>query len=196
MRCLVIFCHPVKESFAAALKNRALQGLEEAGHELHLIDLYQEKFDPVLEADEWHQYEIKGVNEEPIADHIKWLRWAEMLVFIYPTWWYGQPAMLKGWLDRVLVPHVAFDIPSEEVPKAAPRLTHIRKMVVITTCGATWWFSKLIGEPGRKTLLRGIRVLCAKRCKNKYLALYKMDTVDAAKRQKYLDKIFLTLKEF
>jgi putative NADPH-quinone reductase len=196
MRCLVVFCHPVKESFGAALRDRALAALGEAGHDLHLIDLYADGFEPAMAAEEWRNYEMKGVNEEPVVEHVRWLRWAEMIVFVYPTWWYGLPAMLKGWLDRAFVPFVAFDIPTDDNPRAAPKLTHIKKIAVVTTCGATWWWSKLIGEPGRKTILRGIRVLCARRCKSKYLALYKMDLVDEPKRQRYLEKVYRTLKSF
>ncbi len=195
MRCLVVFCHPCQESFAAALRDTAMAALREAGHDLRLIDLHAGGFDPVMDETEWRGYEIKEKNEEPVADHVADLRWAEALVFVYPTWWYGLPAMLKGWLDRVILPHVAFDIPTDDTP-IQRKLKYIRKIAVVTTCGAPWLLSKFIGEPGRKTILRGIRVLCHPRCKTRYLALYKMDTVTAAQRQAYLDKVGRVLRKF
>ena len=52
-----------------------------------------------------------GINEVPVADQLDHLRWAEGLVFVYPTWWYSLPAMLKGWIDRVWVPFATFELP-------------------------------------------------------------------------------------
>ena len=57
-------------------------------------------------------------NTRNVADHVAAIRWAEALVFVYPTWWYGLPAILKGWLDRVWVPEVAFTLPGTSRPIA------------------------------------------------------------------------------
>jgi len=195
MRCLVIYCHPCPESFNAAVRDTAIEALQAAGHEVRLIDLYGEGFDPVLGPAERRRYNEAGDNEEPVRERIEQIRWAEMMVFVYPTWWYGLPAMLKGWLDRVWVPHVTFVMPTATTP-IRPNMLHIDKIAVITTCGATWWISKLMGEPGRKTLLRGIRSLAGRRCKRMFLALYKMDTVSAERRQKFLDTVRDRLSRF
>ncbi len=188
MRCLLVYCHPSPESFNAAIRDAAIAGLSTAGHEVRQLDLYAEAFDPVLGEADWRDYLIPEVNERPVADQLAALRWAEALIFVYPTWWYGLPAILKGWLDRVFVPHATFDVPTETTPMR-PKLTHIRKLAVITTCGAPWWWSKMIGEPGRRTILRGIRALCHRRCRRLYLALYKMDTVSADERARFLARV-------
>lgn len=195
MHVLVVHCHPCTESYAAALRDAVIEGLGAAGHEHRLIDLYAAGFDPVMSAEERRLYHEPEINRRPVEDHLDALFWAEALVFIYPTWWYGLPAMLKGWFDRVFIPHVAFEMPTATRPMR-PKLQHIRKIAVVTTCGAPWLFSKLIGEPGRKTILRGVRALCAPRCRTRYLALYRMDSVSAENRARFLDRVRRTFAGF
>ncbi|HUG60241.1 MAG TPA: NAD(P)H-dependent oxidoreductase [Methylomirabilota bacterium] len=192
MNVLVVYCHPCPDSFGAAMKAAALDGLADAGHVVRLADLYAEGFRPDMTEDERRRYHDAGLNETGVEPHIADLRWAEALVFVYPTWWYGLPAMLKGWLDRVLVPHVAFAMPTETHGIRA-NLTQIRRLVVVTSCGASWWMSKLVGEPGRRTLLRGLRAICHPLCRSRYLALYRMDTISAKARRAHLTRIRRTL---
>lgn len=192
MNILVVYSHPVPESYNAAIRDAAVAALTKAGHTVRLLDLYAEGFDPLMGCDERRAYHTRGDNETPVADHLVLLREADGLLFVYPTWWYGLPAMLKGWLDRVWVPHVTFTLP-EDGSAIRPLMTHIRFLGVITTCGAPWWWSKFVGEPGRRTILRGIRALCAKRCRTLWLAHYKMDASTAESRAAYLERVSRTL---
>ena len=189
MRVLVVYAHPVPESFGAALRDVVIKALETGGHEVRLVDLNAIGFNPVMSADERRHHFDRGVNEAPVADQVAHIKWCEALVFVYPTWWYGLPAILKGWLDRVWLPHVAFLMPEEEGENIRPNMRHIKAVVAVTTCGANWWLSKWVGEPGRRTLLRGIRTLCQPRCRTLYLAQYKMDSISAETRKAYLDKV-------
>ncbi len=193
MRVLLVYCHPCEESFNRAIRDRALATLAERDHEIELVDLYAEGFDPVMSGEERRGYHTPGDNEVPVAHHIALLRWAEVLVFVYPTWWFGLPAMLKGWLDRVFVPHATFSMPTETM-SMGPVLTNIRRIVVITTCGASWFMSKLVGEPGRRTILRGLRLLCHPRCRTTYLAHYRMDSSTPQSRTAYLARVEQTLR--
>ena len=101
MRFLVVYCHPVPESFCAAVRDAAIQALKAKGCEVRLIDLYAERFDPVMPADERRSYNDRAPVDPTLASHIEHLKWAEAILLVYPTWWYGLPAMLKGWFDRV-----------------------------------------------------------------------------------------------
>lgn len=188
MKVLVVYCHPCEESYVSAVKSSVISGLQEGGHEIRLIDLYAEDFRPQMNAEERRRYHDRGVNVETVSEHVDRVLWAEGIVFVYPTWWYGLPAMLKGWIDRVLVPHVAFTMPTE-AQGIRGNLRNIRRMAVVTTCGASWLLSKFVGEPGRRTLLRGVRSICHPLCRTSYLALYKMDTVSAAARGAYLETV-------
>jgi NAD(P)H dehydrogenase (quinone) len=64
-----------------------------------------------LSAHEHEIYEDEARNREARRIPLRDLDWCDTLIFVYPTWWYGLPAMIKGWLDRVLVPGVAFLMP-------------------------------------------------------------------------------------
>ncbi len=189
MRALVVYCHPCEESFNRAVLDTALRAFDELGHEVKLLDLYAIGFDPAMSSAERRGYHTPGDNEMPVAEHLALLKWAEMLVFVYPTWWFGLPAMLKGWCDRVFVPHATFEMPSESAPMG-PMLTNIRKIAVLTTCGASWLMTKYVGEPGRRTILRGVRWLCHPKCKTYYVAHYKMDTSTSESRARHLDRVY------
>ncbi len=145
MRALLIQSHPSPESFTAAIGTLTERVLREGGAAVRRFDLYAEDFDPVLSREGWEGYHDDRARA-PVARHVEALRWADALVFVYPTWWYGLPAMLKGWLERALLPDVAFVLP-EDGP-IRPALTHIRQLSVFTTCGASPWLTWALGAPG------------------------------------------------
>lgn len=188
MRILLVYCHPCPESFNAAVRDRAIAALTRAGHEVDLLDLYAEGFDPVLSAQARRDYHTPGVNEADVADHLARLRAADGLLFVYPTWWYGPPAMLKGWLDRVWVPHATFKMPEKGKPIARV-LTNIRLVGAISTLGSPSWWWWLIGMPGRRMLLTGLSVLCAKGCRTFWLGLHQMDSADDSRREAFLARV-------
>ncbi len=194
MRVLVVYCHPVPESFCAAVRDAALDAIARKGCEARLIDLYAENFDPVMRDGERREYNERAPADPALSEHIAHLKWAEAIVFVYPTWWYGLPAMLKGWLDRVWAKDVAFAL--DPVGRITPLMGHIRKVAVVTTCGAPRWWSHVVGHPGRKTILRGIRALCARRCKTLFVAHYLMDASTPQSREAFLGQVRQKLKAF
>jgi putative NADPH-quinone reductase len=195
MRVLVVYCHPVPDSFCAALRDEQVATLDARGREVRLVDLYAEGFDPVLGTDERRHYHDRAPTDQALAPHIENLKWAEAILFVYPTWWYGLPAMLKGWLDRVWATDVAFKLPPDG-GRIVSLVPHITRIGVVTTCGATWLISFLMGQPGRKTILRGMRALCAPRSRTLYLAHYDMDRSTPASRAAYLEKVRRRLTAF
>ena len=135
MRCLVVYCHPLPESFGAALRDAAVATLGGRGWEVRVVDLYAEGFDPVVSLEERRNMEHAPIDPK-LATHIENLRWAQAILFVYPTWWYGLPAMLKGWLDRVWWTDVAFKLPPDG--RIVSLMGHVQRIGVITTCGALW----------------------------------------------------------
>ena len=186
MRALVIYCHPNPQSFTAAVRDTVVAGLERGGAEVRLVDLYGERFEASLSATELTDYEDEAVNCAPVQAHVDALRWCDTLVFVYPTWWYGLPARLKGWLDRVLVPGVAFRMPDADHADIRPGLTNVTTIAAYTTCGASRWLTALVGAPGRRTLLRGVRAICARRCRTSFAAHYLMDSSTPESRAAHL----------
>lgn len=101
-RALVVYCHPNPKSFTRAVLDSVTDGLRRAGCDFDLVDLYAEGFDPVLVVDETRRRRDLGTVEE--TRHARaLLGGATTLLFVYPIWWGGFPAMLKGYLDRVFV---------------------------------------------------------------------------------------------
>ncbi len=195
MRLLVVFCHPDPDSFGAAIFRTATDALRAAGHELRVIDLYAEGFDPVFTRDEKRSYLTDTAkNIAGVASHVEALRWAEGWVAIYPTWFYGLPAMLKGWLDRVWLPGVTFQVASAKKRTIRGELGNIRRFVGITTSGSPWWWLRVIGDPGRSLLMKGLRPLYARGCRLTWLQLHDMNHVTAADREAFLAKVDRTLR--
>jgi NAD(P)H dehydrogenase (quinone) len=189
MRALVVYCHPKDDSFTAAVRDVVLARLAAAGAEVRLSDLYARGFDPVLTEAEWSGYADIPANRAEVAREVADLQWCDTLIFVYPTWWYGLPAMLKGWLDRVMLPDVAFLMPDGPNRTIRPGLTQITRLGVFTTCGASRWLTWLVGAPGKRTLMRGIGLLCAPRKRTAHAAHYLMDSSTDASRARHLARV-------
>ena len=189
MRALVVYSHPREGSFTSAVRDLVLERLAAAGAEIRLTDLYARGFDPRLSSDELGSYEDTSCNQDLVQSDCADLLWCDTLIFVYPTWWYGLPAMLKGWLDRVMVPGVAFTMPSKDGETIGPGLDHITRLGVFTTCGASFWLTRFVGAPGKRTLLRGVGLLCAKRKRVAFAAHYLMDSSTQESRTRHLSKV-------
>jgi putative NADPH-quinone reductase len=188
MKILLVYCHPNPGSFTAAARDTALEALMSAGHQVDLLDLYGEGFNPVMDQPERAEYHMRGSNRRLVETHLERVKAAEGLLFVYPTWWYAQPAMLKGWLERVLIPHEAFTMPEGNQPIRG-LMTNIRFLGVITSLGSPLWWWWLMGRPGQRILLSGIRALCASRCKTLWVALHRIDVVGPEARAAHLAKV-------
>mgnify|MGYP003482090257 CR=1 FL=1 len=189
MRALVIYCHPAADSFTAAVRDTVLARLRAAGAETRLTDLYADGFQPLLTPDEWQGYLNFPANRQPVDSHCADVQWCDTMIFIYPTWWYGLPAMLKGWLDRVLLPDVAFLMPDDRCRTIRPGLRHITGLGIFTTCGASRWLTFAVGSPGRRLLTRGVGWLCNPRKRTVFAAHYLMDSSSAASRARHLARV-------
>ena len=189
MRALVVYCHPDPASFTAAIRDLVLEKLAQAGAEVRLLDLYARGFSPALTQPEWQRYLASPDNIAPVAEDVAALRWCDTLIFVYPTWWYGLPAMLKGWLDRVLLPDVAFLMPDGANRTIRPGLHHITRLGVFTTGGASRLLTFFIGAPGKRTLLRGVGLLCHPRKKTAFAMHYLMDSSTPESRARHLARV-------
>ena len=136
MNVLIVFTHPNPNSFNHALLERVSAGLTEAGHTIKVKDLYKENFDPILSASDLAQLQ-EGNIPPKIAKEQEQLLWADSLIFIYPLWWFGRPAMLKGWFDIVMTNGLAFEYSSDGVKGL---LKHQRALVLITAGGSKQYF--------------------------------------------------------
>jgi len=100
MKILLIIGHPRPKSFNHAIAETAVTVLKTLGHEVIVRDLYQERFDPVLPVGEEHLPEEELPNY--LQEHLRNFKESDGVVFIHPNWWGGPPAILRGWVDRVV----------------------------------------------------------------------------------------------
>ncbi|MFM7410478.1 MAG: NAD(P)H-dependent oxidoreductase [Actinomycetota bacterium] len=191
MRAVLVHCHPIEGSFSSALRDVAERGLRTAGHDVTVLDLSAESFRCVMTRAEWEAYMARG-DEVPgdIMRHVDAVRSAEMLVFTYPTWWSGLPAQLKGWLERVMLPGVAFTMEDDRI---RPALTHLRRIVVISTYGSPWLYVKAVNDNGRRTLTRALRAATGWRAQCRHVGLYAMDTSTDEQRRRFIARVERTV---
>jgi len=115
-KILIIHAHPEKQSFCSSLKNTAVDYFKSTGAEVKVSDLYEMHFNPVgdrtdftkLENENYFKYQAEQVFatqnnlfEERLKAEMNKLIWCDTLIFTFPLWWFGLPAILKGWVDRV-----------------------------------------------------------------------------------------------
>lgn len=153
MNVLWLFAHPEQRSLNAALKDDGVRTLTELGHQVRVHDLYAMKWDPVVDADDFdhdvgERLLVSKVSKRAHADNRlsadiraeqEAVRWADTLIVQFPMWWFGMPAILKGWFDRVFVNGFAFGVTDPTTGRARRYgdggLAGKRAMV-LTTIGA------------------------------------------------------------
>lgn len=194
MRVLYVYCHPVPESFHGAIREAALDGLKKADHEVDLLDLYAEGFNPVISPDVRRRYHDTARNREGVETYVNRLLAAEALVVQFPTWSFGPPAMLKGFFDRMFMPGVAFDL--SDPSHVRPILHNISKMAGIVTYGRPWHNALYMGNPPRKIIMRYVPSFIRKGASVRYYALYHMNVASNAKRKAFVAKVAAAMAAF
>ena len=191
MRVLVVYCHPSHTSLIGAALARGVAAL--ADHDVRVCDLYADGFQPAMSAEELRSYAEPMLGED-LQTYADDLAWAEVLVLMYPTWWSGQPAMLKGWIDRLWIAGVAWQLPAG-AKQIRGRLRHIRRIVAVTTHGSSKFVNALEGETGKRTMSRTMRSMCSWRTRTTWCALYGVDTSDDRARRQFLDRVERTMRK-
>jgi putative NADPH-quinone reductase len=167
------------------MRDAAIAGLQSAGHTVNVIDLAAEHFNPVMSTSEWNTYR-QGNGDVPVGleRDVALVKSAEIIVFVYPTWWGGLPAQLKGWLERVMLPGTAFVF--NENNKVRPGLKNIRRIHIASTFGSPWLYVRIVNDNGRRILARAFRMNTSWRTKVSASSLYAMDTATDASRENFL----------
>ncbi|MFQ3786348.1 NAD(P)H-dependent oxidoreductase [Halomonas sp. A29] len=188
MHCLVVKAHPLSESLCSSLTSHIVGLLERAGHTVEVEDLYARGFAPALTVEERHSYFDHYAGQQASAE-IERLLSAEAVVLVFPTWWFGFPAILKGWFDRVWAPGVAYDHADDYGP-ITPRLNRLRHMLVVTSLGSPWWVDRLVlWQPVKRVLKTAIVRTCAPACHLKMLSLYKSERLSPAQVDRFMTRI-------
>ncbi len=185
-RFVVVVCHPIPESFVRVAGNKAVSALIASGHTVQVIDLDAEGFDPVLSPQEWEA----GSDGLPqaLAPHASALRTATDLVLVYPTWYGGMPARLKGWFDRVWRRGVSWDC---QAATGRPHglLRNITHVWVVTSHGSGRKVNFAQGEGGLRFVRRTLRLSCSPWMRTRWVAFYGNDSANDADRKAFLERV-------
>jgi NAD(P)H dehydrogenase (quinone) len=151
----MIMGHPNSESYCAALSAAYIKGAAASGANVRIIDLSKIQFDPNLK----YGYQQRTQLEEDLVLAQEIIKWADHLVFVYPTWWGTMPALLKGFIDRVFLPGFAF--------KSRPNSIFWDKLLkgksarlIVTTDTPSWYNRFVYGQPGHRAMKRTTLQFC------------------------------------
>ncbi len=128
MKISVILAHPRPGSFNHAIAGEVVSTLRKSGHEVIVHDLYAEKFDPLLL---YPEIARDAVLPPHIAEHCREIAEADGIVIVHPNWWGMPPAILKGWIDRVLRPGVAYRFAETDSGEGIPIGLLAAKAVIV-----------------------------------------------------------------
>lgn len=189
MRCLVVHAHPLGQSLTRHFCDAARDELTACGHAVDFLDLYAIDFDPRLTARERATHHAAEPDHGAVLEHTSLLAAAEVVVLVFPTWWFGLPAILKGWIDRVFAPGVGF-AHGENFGPIKPLLVNLRHAVAITTLGSPWWIELFVmRRPVRNQLKNAVFRACAPRAGFTYLPFHSSETANPQRVGAFVGKI-------
>lgn len=193
MKVLIIYAHPSGISLNKALKDAFIHGAKHAGHSIKIIDLYAERFNPVLSA-----RELKGELSPQVKQYQQMMRWADQLVFFYPVWWFRAPAILEGFFDKVFTSGFAYKYRRMTKTFGTPKGLLLRRGIIFETYGAPWWAIKFFYfDVPWSRLKRGVLKFCGVRSIQRF-AFFSTPYASAKKRDRWIqmaEKVGNSLKK-
>ena len=192
MNITVILAHPDKNSFNHAIAQTVVGEIESHGNTAWFHDLYEEKFDPVLPASEIAK---DVVLSQEIQAHCAEISSADGIVVIHPNWWGQPPAILKGWIDRVIRPGIAYEFIGEDGGAGIPHgLLKAKFALVFNTSNTPTERERMVfGDPLERLWKNCIFELCG--VKNFYRRMFSIIVVSSHKdRENWLNESKETVK--
>jgi NAD(P)H dehydrogenase (quinone) len=187
LRVLVVYAHPLETSLVAAAHARVVGTLRAGGHEVDDLDLYAERFDPVLSREQMRSYVDIKANTREVEPYVARLRAAEALALVFPVWYEGLPAIMQGYFQRVFLPGVSIRL--DEKGLFHPILWNIRRMAAVCAYGESRRDVAAKGDPPRRFVRDNIGALIDPKGRFEYIALYDMNFTTAARRAAFLKRV-------
>ena len=195
MKVLVVLAHPNPDSFSHAIVDKVSSALADCDHSVSVIDLYAISYSPTMTRAELAAYPTSTPAIDPVViEHTHLIQECSTIVFVYPTWWSSMPAILKGWIDRTMLPGVAFSVHPETL-KLQPGLINVRQLIGITTFGGPRLASLVIRDNGSKIVTRSLRAICHRRCRTTWLRLFNIDSSTTAECETFLQRVDRTMRK-
>ena len=188
-KILIINGHPDTDSFCMALHQSYKKGSLDSGKEIKELILSELVFNPIL----MYGYRKRTELEPDLLDAFEKIKWADHIVWIYPTWWASVPALLKGFIDRLFLPGFTFEY-QDNSPFPKKLLTGKTSEIISTMDSPIWYYKWIVGDIGGKLIRKNVGAFCGiKNKRTTYLAVVKTSTPE--KRSQWLERIELMAKK-
>ncbi|MBK7213868.1 MAG: NAD(P)H-dependent oxidoreductase [Bacteroidales bacterium] len=189
MNVVIVFNHPYEGSYCNAVLDSVIRGLQQAKHDTDIIHLDKDRFNPVMTARDLKAFRDKQPIDQKVIEYKIRLERADYLVFIFPIWWELMPAMMKGFIDKVIFPGIAYDYAEGSNTRMKPLLTNIKGITVITTMNTPRILYRIVfGNPIQKALMIGTFWKLGYK-NRKWISLNMVKQVSVEKRKSWLIKI-------
>lgn len=158
-RVLILLGTSKSDSFCGEIANNYFEGAQESGCDVSVLKLSELKFDPIL----WEGYNKIQKLEPDLKKAQELIKWADHIIFIFPTWWGSLPALFKGFIDRIFLPNFAFKYKSKF---SREKLLKGKTAQIITTMDAPRsYYTVMFRSPGVNLLKRAVLEFCGVKVK-------------------------------
>ena len=155
MRTLIILGHPDKKSLCAGLADNYEKGARETGGDVARININDLSFNPNLK----NGYRVIQPLEADLVEAQRLIKWANHIVIVFPVWWGSVPALLKGFLDRILLPGFAFKY-RENSPAWDKLLSGKKARLIVTSDAPVWWLYLTYFHPAVNMMKKAVLEFC------------------------------------
>lgn len=189
MKVVIVFNHPYDGSFCNAILDAVTKGLEKANHEIDLIHLDKDNFNPVMTSADLKAFRDKMPVDPKVMEYDNRIKTADHLIFIFPIWWELMPALMKGFVDKVIFPGIAYDYKDASNTYMKPLWANLKGVTMMTTMNTpNWLYWALFGNAIKKAMLLG--TFWKMGYKNlKWMSFNQVKIVSQEKRTKWLSNI-------
>jgi putative NADPH-quinone reductase len=189
MKVVIVFNHPYDGSFCNAILQSVTNGLTKSNHQVDLIHLDKDNFNPVMTAADLKGFRDKKPVDPKVIQYSNTIKKADHLVFIFPIWWELMPALTKGFIDKVVFPGVAYDYTNTSNTRMKPLWNNLKSTTIITTMNTpNWLYRLLFGNAIKKALLLGTFWKIGFK-NRKWISFNQVKMVSDDKRQKWLKEL-------
>ncbi len=196
MKVAIVFNHPYEGSFCNAILNSVCRGLELANHDIDIIHLDKEGFNPVMTAQDLKAFRDKQAIDPKVVEYKERLEKADHLIFIFPIWWELMPALTKGFIDKVIFPGVAYDYINGSNTRMKPLLNKLSGVTVITTMNTpSVLYRWIFGNAIQRSLMRGTFWKLGYK-NRKWISFNKVKQVSDEKRKLWLHQLEMTFSRY
>jgi putative NADPH-quinone reductase len=159
MNTLILYCHPWEGSYNFAFLKAITKGLEKRNVSYEILDLVLDGFNPVMTEADLAVYRKGAFVDPKVGEYQEKLMRAEEIIIITPIWWGMPPAILKGFFDKVFLPHWAYETSDSGLLQG--KLTHIKKATVISTMNSPqFYYNLFLKSPLKNSMILGTLKAC------------------------------------